>query len=224
MKKFAFISTGILFSFMLFPASAAKAFNLVENGSFEAPLGPDSGGTSRFREFEAPSSSIPGWSLVFGSVDVFLNYASDGNQSIDLTGLHTPFGGQGPGTLQQTLMTVAGTQYNVSFDLSAGTTPPAVRSLQASILSEGSTIFSETFSFDQTNEGTGIFSTQGFDFLATSSSSTLVFTSLINNSFNGPIIDNVNVEAIPTPALLPGLLGMGIATLRKRRQEAEQTT
>ncbi|PSN17797.1 hypothetical protein C7271_15835 [filamentous cyanobacterium CCP5] len=30
-----------------------------------------------------------------------------------------------------------------------------------------------------------------------------------------------NTEAIPTPALLPGLVGMGVAALRKRKQEAE---
>lgn len=41
-------------------------------------------------------------------------------------------------------------------------------------------------------------------------------------SFN---IDNINVDAapIPTPALLPGLLGMGIAAMRKRKcEQAEQ--
>jgi hypothetical protein len=38
-------------------------------------------------------------------------------------------------------------------------------------------------------------------------------------------IDNVRLEAnsrvVPTPALLPGLIGMGAAALRKRKQEAE---
>lgn len=30
-------------------------------------------------------------------------------------------------------------------------------------------------------------------------------------------------SAVPTPALLPGLIGMGVATLRKRRQEKSET-
>ncbi|PSB12129.1 PEP-CTERM sorting domain-containing protein [filamentous cyanobacterium CCP1] len=35
-------------------------------------------------------------------------------------------------------------------------------------------------------------------------------------------IDNVNTTAVPTPALLPGLLGMGVAALRKRKGEATE--
>lgn len=34
-------------------------------------------------------------------------------------------------------------------------------------------------------------------------------------------LSSLSVETIPTPALLPGLLGMGAAALRKRKQEAE---
>ncbi|XGB42701.1 MAG: PTPA-CTERM sorting domain-containing protein [Nodosilinea sp. LVE1205-7] len=31
-----------------------------------------------------------------------------------------------------------------------------------------------------------------------------------------------NPEAVPTPALLPGLIGMGVAALRKKRQENQE--
>jgi hypothetical protein len=50
-----------------------------------------------------------------------------------------------------------------------------------------------------------------------------VFTSLVvtasgNNAF--PYVDNLRVgRAIPTPALLPGLIGMGVAVWRKRKAE-----
>jgi hypothetical protein len=39
----------------------------------------------------------------------------------------------------------------------------------------------------------------------------------------GPFLDDVKLEVtpVPTPALLPGLIGMGAAALRKRKQEAE---
>jgi hypothetical protein len=43
-----------------------------------------------------------------------------------------------------------------------------------------------------------------------------------DNGFNSTLsVDNVvgNITPIPTPALLPGLIGMGIATLRKKNQE-----
>ncbi|MEP0914727.1 PTPA-CTERM sorting domain-containing protein [Leptolyngbya sp. GB1-A1] len=40
----------------------------------------------------------------------------------------------------------------------------------------------------------------------------------------GNISEIGNPQPIPTPALLPGLIGMGIATLRKRKGEAAQET
>lgn len=36
-------------------------------------------------------------------------------------------------------------------------------------------------------------------------------------------ISNFNVTPVPTPALLPGLIGMGVAALRKKRGEAEES-
>ena len=35
------------------------------------------------------------------------------------------------------------------------------------------------------------------------------------------ILSGVTVEQVPSPALLPGLLGMAVAALRKRKDEAE---
>jgi len=37
-----------------------------------------------------------------------------------------------------------------------------------------------------------------------------------SSSFN---VDNIHVEPIPTPGLLPGLIGIGIATLRKNKEQ-----
>jgi len=36
-------------------------------------------------------------------------------------------------------------------------------------------------------------------------------------------ISNFNVTPVPTPALLPGLIGMGVAALRKKQGEAEES-
>jgi hypothetical protein len=43
-------------------------------------------------------------------------------------------------------------------------------------------------------------------------------SSLLGGSF---IVDNVAYQAIPTPALLPGLLGLAFGVVRKRKAEAE---
>ncbi|MBW4470377.1 MAG: PTPA-CTERM sorting domain-containing protein [Stenomitos rutilans HA7619-LM2] len=43
---------------------------------------------------------------------------------------------------------------------------------------------------------------------------------VLSTGFSPFEVDNVAYQAIPTPALLPGLLGMGIAALRKRKAKA----
>lgn len=48
-----------------------------------------------------------------------------------------------------------------------------------------------------------------------------VLTFGTNDGFDSYTLSSLEVEVIPTPALLPGLLGMGAAALRKRKQEAE---
>lgn len=57
---------------------------------------------------------------------------------------------------------------------------------------------------------------------------TATFTSFLGSNFDFSVlnagddyfIQSLTVEAIPTPALLPGLVGFGIAALRKRKAEA----
>lgn len=50
----------------------------------------------------------------------------------------------------------------------------------------------------------------------------------VSSRFNRVVIAGTNVTVdnaayrVPTPALLPGLVGMGVAALRKRKAEAEQ--
>lgn len=43
------------------------------------------------------------------------------------------------------------------------------------------------------------------------------------NASDDYFLSGLEVEVIPTPALLPGLIGMGLAALRKRKGEAEQS-
>jgi hypothetical protein len=54
---------------------------------------------------------------------------------------------------------------------------------------------------------------------------------LLNNGGNQPVLSHMTVytavgnppTAVPTPALLPGLVGLGVAALRKKKQAAEVT-
>ena len=50
-----------------------------------------------------------------------------------------------------------------------------------------------------------------------------------DNGFNSTLLidnvtGNVSPTAVPTPALLPGLIGLGVAALRKRKTEAAKQT
>lgn len=60
----------------------------------------------------------------------------------------------------------------------------------------------------------GIFSTSTDSIAATG-----IFTS--DFEFGGLQPYKMNITAVPTPALLPGLIGMGVAALRKRKGEEE---
>ncbi|MBD2109826.1 PTPA-CTERM sorting domain-containing protein [Nodosilinea sp. FACHB-13] len=47
-----------------------------------------------------------------------------------------------------------------------------------------------------------------------------LFTSQLNSV--NPSSYSLSITAVPTPALLPGIIGMGVAALRRRREEAEE--
>lgn len=65
-----------------------------------------------------------------------------------------------------------------------------------------------------TNSLKGFFTTSSGTFQAIGR-----FTS--QTDFTNPSTYSLSLEVVPTPALLPGLVGMGLAALRKRREEAE---
>ena len=165
----------------------SQAMNLIENGSFESPLGPGAGSDNsepEFRRYNAPNfgQGIPNWNLVNGSVEVFTNFGFDGNQSIDTTGLDAGNGGLGPGTLEQSFMTTIGTLYSVSFDIGGGGLP-SVKELEVSILDVNTPIFSQVFTVDISATPPPNFQTEQFTFVASSTMSTIRFQSLIDQTF-----------------------------------------
>jgi len=200
------------------PPSQAASFT---NGSFE--FGPEPGD---FITLTTGSTAIPGWLVLGDSID-YGSYgsgwqASDGTRSLDLSG-------QGPGRIQQSFDTILGATYQVLFDLAGNPAGDPVEKLLR-VAASGST--SQDYSFDTTGKTLTAmgWQTTAYNFTATSPSTTLLFTSLTNSPF-GPALDNVRVGTgggtpvtpvtpVPTPALLPGLIGMGVAAWRRRQAEA----
>ena len=199
---------------LLLSVSSAKA-NLLTNGSFEsASINPG----ASFIAVLPGQTSITGWDVVVEDVHYMGTFweASDGIRSIDLDGVIGSSGG-----LSQTFDTVAGTQYNVTFDMAGNYgRDPTVKPMRVS--ADG--LFQD-FTFDTTgrsalNMG---WTSMSWLFTADDTSATLQFLSLTETlgltEGWGAALDNVSVLAanpVPIPAAiwlfgtaLIGLLGFG---------------
>src|SRR5450631_2855770 len=91
------------------PGSAAV--NLVTNGSFENGTG--DAGFGGFTTLGGGATNITGWTVTGGSIDWIHGYwpAADGTHSIDLNG-------NSVGGMEQTISTVAGQGYKMTFWIS----------------------------------------------------------------------------------------------------------
>lgn len=203
-----------IFTLMAMQSQTQAAF--FSNGSFEnGPITPAgtftvlSGGNS---------TSITNWVVTGNSVDWINTYwmPSHGKLSLDLSGNRA-------GGIQQTFDTVAGTLYNVTFDLAGNPDgpPPPVKSVD--VLATGGVTSNYTFDTTLTTTANMGWVTKSYSFTATGPSTTLSFTSL-NNSPYGPALDNVTVSAanaVPVPAgmllALTGLPMVGVVGWFRRR-------
>ncbi len=171
---------------------------LIQNASFESGTAPGAYATLNFGD-----ANINNWQVDAGSVDYIGSYwqASDGVRSIDLNGL-------AGGSVSQTIPTVIGKQYTVSFSLSGNPDGrPIEDSLYSPSLKEvavsatGATV--QNFSYDTAVEGNTLgdmkWQEKSYSFVATSNSTTLTFASQIDGAF-GPALDKVGVveECPPT--------------------------
>ncbi|MBI3342508.1 DUF642 domain-containing protein, partial [Candidatus Curtissbacteria bacterium] len=104
-KKFLIGSTAGAF---LFGSLAVAAFAVGTNGSFESGTDP-----GVFTTVNPGGTNITGWNVDSGNVDYIGTYwpASNGVRSVDMNGLTA-------GSISQSLTTVVGATYNVTFDLS----------------------------------------------------------------------------------------------------------
>ena len=154
-----------------------KCENLVTNGSFEQGPSPGS-----YLPLDPGSTAVQGWKVIQGQVDYIEGSwkGSQGPRSMDLDG--TP----GYGGIQQTLNTVAGHQYRLTFDLAGNpSAAPATKTLSVSVGGQRATF----------THGSDLnWQQQSLEFAATQNQSVLTFTSLDREGgYAGPAIDNVRV-------------------------------
>jgi choice-of-anchor C domain-containing protein len=186
----AFISTVV--------CSGAQA-NLITNGDFEAAAGAVAPGS--YTIVAAGATTIPGWTVTGTTVDLINGaFGAPSGVAIDLHG--TP----GPGKIEQSFAVVAGTTYNLSFDLAGNGAGPHTLSFNFGSLSE-----SITYTFTSVQNITRSF------YAATTGSAMLSFTPTGGDLYGGPVVDNVNVSAVPLPGSV-ALLGIGLVAGALRRQ------
>lgn len=159
----------------------------VSNGSFET--GPTVTNPPGFLPISAPSSSITGWTVSAGQIDYIGGYwaASSGSRSIDLTGSNNS-----AGAISQTLTTIPGSTYTVTFDMAGNPAgPPAVKTMTVSATGAASAVYTfDTTAKTLTNMG---WTSKTYSFLASANSTVLTFTSN-NLGFYGPAIDSVVIS------------------------------
>jgi len=164
----------------------AFAANLVTNGSFEDPA---ASCTGTFVTLPNGNTAITGWTVGGNSVDWICTFwqATDGTKSLDLSGI-------GAGSVSQTLATVPGATYNVTFDLAGNSAlpDPSINPVKSVTVDVAGT--TNNFTFDTTGKSTSNmgYVTESFSFTAVNSLTSLTFTS-DNTSAYGPAIDNVSV-------------------------------
>jgi hypothetical protein len=169
---------------------SARAQNIVQDPGFESD-------TSGFTN--APNSlSGNDWQVTSGTSYVadFAQDAHSGNNYVEIA----PDGDTS--TIQQTLTTQSGTDYDLSFYYEVIVTDPTT-------INFGGT--TETISDDTTN---GWVPASYTDLSATSSSTVLSFTT----ANEGVFIDDVSVTAVPEPASLGLMAIAGIALMARRRK------
>jgi len=196
-------------------ASAAQAAPF-QNGGFESGDDPGS-----YTGVSSPdSAAITGWTVYSGTIDYIGDYwtAAEGSRSVDLNGTTA-------GAISQTFDTVAGHVYRVSFSL-AGNPDDTQNTLKTVrvLAPTGGTPADYNFDTSDLTRGYMGWVSRTYTFTATSSSTTLSFSSLTEESAYGPAIDNVTVTDV-TPTSVPtlsqwalfSLAGLlGLAALRRR--------
>lgn len=168
-----------------FPSQSISGAELIVGGSFE-----DATLEQGVSIFWKGSRLEPVWDVIEDSVDVVHRsffISSTGNYSVDLTG--TP----GDGAISQTVSTVPGARYRLSFDLAGN--PLAAPAIKQLLVSAGSV--SRSFEFDVSgfDAQSLAYRRESFEFVATSERTLIVFDSM-TPGIGGPVIDSVSLRQL----------------------------
>lgn len=178
------------FSFLALAATAVAAPvpkdapqpNLVVNGSFE-----DGPTIDRFKPLDPKSTDIKGWTVTRGQIDLIGTFwdSQDGKRSVDL------HGSPGLGGIQQTVPTVKGTKYTLTFYLAATPVCQKPKKTMAVEIDKAVTKFTCEASGKERKPN---WEKQTVTFTATDKETTIEFYTLETEEPDcGPAIDNVSV-------------------------------
>ena len=139
--------------------------------------------------------------------------AADGSRSVDLNALAA-------GSISQTLATVVGTTYAVSFALAGNPDNNANDTVKVALVDAGGPV--DNFVFNTTGQSSPniVWSTASFEFTASATSTTLTFSGDPADNEYGAAIDNVSIAAVPSPAAAGGGMAMLAMTVLRRRRSA----
>jgi hypothetical protein len=190
---------------LLLSGPALWAGVVISNPSFEQ------GCASSICSFDT-SSSPPGWTVISGNIE-FVNGSfwppEQGSYSVDTDGT-------APGAISQDLSGfVVNQMYQLTFGLAFN---PSWCS--SSALCELEVAIGGVTKDYWVGEGAFAWVDQSISFIASSTTTTLVFTDVVGQGSGGPAIDNVRIAGgVPEPSTV-GLLLLGVGTLllaRRRR-------
>ncbi len=185
-------------------------------GSFEIGTFSDNSGGYNFMSLPVENNTIAGWTVggPGGGID-WLHApfwgVDTGSYAVDLQSNSGVYG-QDNSSIATTIPTVLGNTYRLTFGAATTTGYNA-----EGIVSAGSLLnqaFTATFSPTFASQSYTAFS---FLFTATGSTTEIRFTANNPNTIYGPVIDSVNVSAVPIPAAF-WLFGSGLVSLNVFRR------
>jgi choice-of-anchor C domain-containing protein len=168
------------------PTITASTGDLLVNGGFEAP---DVGGSYVNYFAAGDMGAIPGWQITQNGVQVVGTFwqASEGNQSLQMK---NP-GFNHFGAIEQSFATTPGTQYDVTFDMTANWADGATHSIQVSADGQSQAYFANGAGNNNSNMG---WSPRAFSFVADDSNATLRIAST-DTFLYGAVVDNFVASA-----------------------------
>jgi hypothetical protein len=194
---------------------AAPCAAQVINGSFEnGTFTPDG---NNLMSLQPGSTAIAGWTVFGGELvwantpNPFVENAADGQFWLDLTGYHdaAPYGG-----VTQTVATVPGTSYRLSYVLGVKQSDPNFSGPISVAVVAGSDSTTSTYN----PPGTGVqWGTFNLDFTANAATTALSFQGMSGIRYIG--LDNIQLSPVPEPSALvlagAGMLGAAVRAWRK---------